>query len=230
MPKASARWATSAPTRPSPTTPRVLPYSSTPSHGERSQAPAFRAAWAWGTLRAWASSSAMVCSAAERMFDWGALTTMTPRRVAAATSTLSRPMPARPTTTRSAPASSTSAVTLVAERTMRAAAPGIGADQLARGTARARRRPRARRRGARPVRARPVCSVTRMRAMGPSSRTPPGAATAAGCRGGGPGAARAAPAGRAGTTAGRAPGAGRLATVGACRASRSSWSGRGCPG
>ncbi len=43
----------------------------------------------------------MVCSAAERMLDWGALTTMTPRRVAAATSTLSSPMPARPTTTRS---------------------------------------------------------------------------------------------------------------------------------
>ena len=38
------------------------------------------AAWAWGTLRAWASSSAIVCSAAETMFDCGALTTITPRR------------------------------------------------------------------------------------------------------------------------------------------------------
>ena len=50
------------------------------------------------------------------MFDCGAFTTITPRSVAAATSTLSSPMPARPTTTRSAPASSTSAVTWVAER------------------------------------------------------------------------------------------------------------------
>ena len=39
MPKASARWATSAPTRPSPTTPRVLPWSSTPSHFDRSHLP-----------------------------------------------------------------------------------------------------------------------------------------------------------------------------------------------
>ncbi len=35
----------------------------------------------------------------------GALTTITPRRVASGTSTLSRPMPARPTTTSSLPAS-----------------------------------------------------------------------------------------------------------------------------
>ncbi len=58
---------------------------------------------ACGTLRACASSNASVCSAAERMFDCGAFTTITPRRVASATSTLSSPMPARPTTTRSAP-------------------------------------------------------------------------------------------------------------------------------
>ena len=49
----------------------------------------------------------MVCSAADRTLDCGALTTITPRRVAAATSTLSSPIPARPTTTRSVPASST---------------------------------------------------------------------------------------------------------------------------
>ena len=65
----------------------------------------------------------MACSAAERMFDFGALTTITPRSVAAATSTLSSPMPARPTTSRSVPAASTSAVTLVAERMTRACAP-----------------------------------------------------------------------------------------------------------
>ena len=130
MPKARARWATRAPTRPRPTTPRVLPCSSTPSHLDRSHFPATRAAWAWGMLRAWASSRAMACSAAERMFDWGALTTITPRSVAAATSTLSRPMPARPTTTRSVPAASTSAVTVVAERMIRAWAPGDGGHQL----------------------------------------------------------------------------------------------------
>ena len=123
MPKARARWATRAPTRPSPTTPSVLPCSSTPSHFDRSHFPATRAAWAWGMLRAWASNRAMACSAAERMFDWGALTTITPRSVAAATSTLSRPMPARPTTTSSVPASRTSAVTVVAERMTSAWAP-----------------------------------------------------------------------------------------------------------
>ena len=41
-----------------------------------------RSALACGTLRACASSSAIVCSAAERMFDCGAFTTITPRRVA----------------------------------------------------------------------------------------------------------------------------------------------------
>ena len=83
--------------------PSVLSASSTPSHFERSQRPAHSAAWAWGMLRAWASSSAIVCSAAERTFDCGAFTTITPCAVAASTSTLSSPMPARPTTTRSLP-------------------------------------------------------------------------------------------------------------------------------
>ena len=83
MPKAWARCATSEPARPRPTTPSTLPCSSTPSHFERSQRPATSAACAWGMLRAWASSSAMACSATERMFDVGALTTMTPRSVAA---------------------------------------------------------------------------------------------------------------------------------------------------
>ena len=60
--------------------PSVLSASSTPSHAARSQRPAFSAACAWGTLRAWASSSAIVCSAAEMMLHCGALTTITPRR------------------------------------------------------------------------------------------------------------------------------------------------------
>src|SRR4051812_40948953 len=124
MPKERARWATRAPTRPRPTTPSVLPCSSTPSQRVRSHLPAFSAASAWGMLRAWASNSATVCSAADRMLDCGALTTITPRRVAAPTSTLSTPMPARPTTIRSSAASSTGSVTLVAERMISASAPG----------------------------------------------------------------------------------------------------------
>ena len=69
----------------------------------------------------------MACSAADRMLDCGALTTITPRSVAAATSTLSSPMPARPTTTRSVPAARTSAVTVVADRMTRAWAPTMAA-------------------------------------------------------------------------------------------------------
>ena len=81
--------------------PSVLSCSSTPSHRVRFHSPARRSRSACGMLRAWASSNAMVCSAADSTFDWGAFTTITPRRVAASTSTLSRPMPARPTTTSS---------------------------------------------------------------------------------------------------------------------------------
>src|SRR5512132_771617 len=132
MPKALQRWATSAPTRPRPRMPRVLPYSSVPWKRPRSQRPSRRAKWAWGMLRAWARIRATVCSAAEMTLDWGALTTMIPSRVAAATSTLSRPMPARPTTLRWPPASSTSASTLVADRTTRASAPVTAASSSSR--------------------------------------------------------------------------------------------------
>ncbi len=59
----------------------------------------------------------MVCSAAERMFDCGAFSTITPLRVAASTSTLSSPIPARATTLRFLPASITPASTRVWERT-----------------------------------------------------------------------------------------------------------------
>ncbi len=67
----------------------------------------------------------MACSAADTMLDCGAFTTMTPRSVAWGTSTLSRPMPARPTTTRSRAASSVAASTWVAERMMSAWAPSM---------------------------------------------------------------------------------------------------------
>src|SRR3712207_7493450 len=49
--------------------PNVLPCSSTPSHFERFHWPFLRSAFACGTLRACASSNAIVCSAAERMLD-----------------------------------------------------------------------------------------------------------------------------------------------------------------
>ncbi len=80
--------------------------------------------------RAWASRRATACSTADKMFDSGALTTMTPRRVAASISTLSMPTPARPTTTRSRPASSTCAVTRVAERIDEGPGPYDGFEQL----------------------------------------------------------------------------------------------------
>jgi hypothetical protein len=60
-------------------------------------------------LRASASSSASVCSAAVTTFDCGALATMIPRLVAAGTSTLSTPTPARPITLRLPAAASASA-------------------------------------------------------------------------------------------------------------------------
>ncbi len=64
--------------------------------------------------------SAMVCSAADTMLEVGALQTMMPRSVAASTSTLSTPTPARPMILRFTPASMTSRVACVAERTMSA--------------------------------------------------------------------------------------------------------------
>src|ERR687898_3094920 len=117
MPNAVARCVTSAPTRPRPRTPSVLPWSSTPWYLARSHRPDLRSSFAWGTLRACASMSAIVCSAADTMLDCGAFTTITPRRVAVSTSTLSRPMPARAITLRFSPAVMTSEVTSVCERT-----------------------------------------------------------------------------------------------------------------
>ena len=118
MPNANARCATIAPTRPSPMTASVFPCNSTPWKRSRSHRPVRRAASACGTFLACASMSAIVCSAADTMFDCGAFTTMTPRRVAASTSTLSRPIPARAITASRSPASITSAVTFVCDRTI----------------------------------------------------------------------------------------------------------------
>ena len=65
-------------------------------------------------------SSPTACSAAETTFDSGAFATTIPRRVAASTSTLSTPTPARPITFRFVARSTMSAVTFVAERTISA--------------------------------------------------------------------------------------------------------------
>src|SRR5215208_424368 len=116
MPKPSARCATSWPMRPKPSTPSVFSYSSTPLNSERSHAPPVSDSWAWGTLRASAKSIASVCSAAVITFDCGAFATTTPRLVAASTSTLSTPTPARPTAFSRLARSSRPAVSCVADR------------------------------------------------------------------------------------------------------------------
>ena len=97
MPNAASRCATSWPMRPRPTTPTVLPKISVPENDDRFQVCSRSVASAAGIWRAADSISASACSAALWMFDVGALTTSTPRAVAASTSTLSRPTPARAT-------------------------------------------------------------------------------------------------------------------------------------
>ena len=95
IPNARARCATSWPMRPSPTMPSVLPRSSLPTKRRFSQRPSFIARSAAGTERASASISAQACSATLMLLAPGALTTRMPRALAAATSTLSTPVPAR---------------------------------------------------------------------------------------------------------------------------------------
>src|SRR5207302_540839 len=120
-----ARLATSEPTLPRPTTPSVLPRTSTPTNLARVHSPRLTDASAWGTQRARANSNAIVCSAAATMLPRGALTTRMPFWVAAVTSMLSTPTPARPTTRSFRPASMTGAVTRVSLRTTRASKSGI---------------------------------------------------------------------------------------------------------
>ncbi len=132
VPKAANRWATSWPIRPSPTTPTVLPKISVPENDDRFQVRSRSVASAAATWRDAANSSAIACSAALWMFDVGALTTSTPRSVAASTSTLSRPTPARATILSLGAAASTSASTVVAERTSSASASGTAASSFSR--------------------------------------------------------------------------------------------------
>ena len=82
-----------------------------------SHLPAWVEALAAGSSRASASISEMACSAVVIELPKGVFITITPAAVAAGMSTLSTPIPARPTTFRFLAALSTSAVSLVAERT-----------------------------------------------------------------------------------------------------------------
>ena len=116
MPNARARAATSWPMRPNPSTPSVFSYTSTPPNRDRSHRCSVNDACACGMLRASANINAIVCSAAATMFDCGAFATMIPRLVAASTSTLSTPIPARPITFNRSARAITSAVIRVADR------------------------------------------------------------------------------------------------------------------
>src|SRR4051812_43880866 len=101
---------------PQPIRPRVLAVSSTPMKRFFSHFPALVEADASGNWRASANIIAMACSAVVMVLPSGVFITTTPRVVAERTSTLSTPMPARPTTFRLVATSSSSLVTLVAER------------------------------------------------------------------------------------------------------------------
>ena len=118
--------------RPSPTTPITLSATSTPVYLLRFHSPLCKASLAGAILRALASSRPTANSAALTIFEVGALTTMTPARVAAFRSTLSRPTPARATTLSFFATLSASASTIVAERTKIASTSTIAASNSAR--------------------------------------------------------------------------------------------------
>src|SRR5262245_33768094 len=102
--------------------PIVLPASSEPRNFDFSQRPAAIEAAAAGTRRRSARRSANVCSTAETTLAVGAFRTRTPRAVAAGTSTLSTPTPARATTCSRGAAARSFVSTAVALRTRRASA------------------------------------------------------------------------------------------------------------
>ncbi len=114
-----ARSATIEPMLPQPMMPSVLPVISTPMKRFFSHLPAWVEASAAGICRATANIIAIACSAVVIELPKGVFMTMMPRAVAAGTSTLSTPMPARPITLKLAAAASTFSVTLVAERMAR---------------------------------------------------------------------------------------------------------------
>ena len=91
MPRLRANVAVCEPTRPMPTTPRVLEDSSLPTKRLRSHFPPLREETADGILRASENIMAMVCSAVVMTLPSGAFTTKMPRTLAASRSTLSTP-------------------------------------------------------------------------------------------------------------------------------------------
>ena len=117
-----ARFATSWPIRPRPTRPRVFDRISAPANFDFSHLPAFIDASAAGTVRASDSIRPMASSATLRLLAPGAFMTTMPRAVAAGTSTLSTPVPARAMTRSFGAASINSRVTFVALRTISASA------------------------------------------------------------------------------------------------------------
>src|SRR5262249_15252419 len=127
MPNARARCATSWPMRPRPAMPSVLPRNSVPRNRFFSHFADFIARSAAGTDRASASISAQACSATLMLLAPGALTTRMPRLLAASTSTLSTPVPARAMIRRRGAASISRASTFVALRTSNASASATSA-------------------------------------------------------------------------------------------------------
>ena len=111
-----ARLATIAPILPQPIMPSVLPVISVPIKRDFSHLPAWVEAFAAGIWRASASIIVIACSAVVTALPNGVFITTTPLRVASLISTLSTPIPARPTTRSWDAAARTSAVTLVADR------------------------------------------------------------------------------------------------------------------
>ena len=122
MPNDRARAATSCPMRPRPTRPSVLPRSSMPVSFFLSHTPRFIVASAAGTDRASDSISASACSATLTLLAPGAFMTTIPRALAAGTSTLSTPVPARAITRRFGAAAMSASSTVVALRTTSASA------------------------------------------------------------------------------------------------------------
>ena len=114
-----ARSQTIPPMFPAPITPSVLPVSSTPMNLDFSHFPACVDSEASGIWRATANIIAIACSAVVIILPKGVFITMTPCFDAASLSTLSVPMPARPTTFRLVACFKIVGVTLVADRMAR---------------------------------------------------------------------------------------------------------------
>ena len=122
MSNAAARRATSWPIRPRPARPSVFSRTSSPRNFFFSHLPCFIALSAAGRWRAIARISPTASSATLTLFAPGAFITTMPRALAAATSTLSTPVPARAMTRSFGAAPMMADVTLVALRTTMASA------------------------------------------------------------------------------------------------------------